>query len=473
MSEEFAYTLGNVLIEPYKFKEISKLKVIRKANEHAELYLKGIIAEEYENSDKYVECADDKSEIKVSIKNYENETEDLFYGMVTSISLDNVQEVKSLEIRALGNTCLMDIKKKRRSFQGNKTTYNEIFRKVKSSYSNANMIDNVSDGKAIKQMVVQYNETDWEFLKRLTSHFNAVIIPECTMSGIKYTIGVPDLRRIYDLKHFNYSMSKEINEYQLKSAEGVSSINDSDFLNYKITTNKILDLYGKVKFNNRNLYVYQCEIEAINGILTTTCMLRDENGMKIPRIYNEKLKGVSLEGKIVSVKKDIVKVALGIDSYSNTVKVNTEWFPYSTVFSSPDGTGWYCMPEIGDAIRMYIPDNDEKNAYVISSVDLECRNEAMRSNPDHKSLSTKYGKKILLKPGEIDIFSGGNSMILNDEKGIIIDTDKNITMTGEKIEINGDEVTIIGKNGVKLIQASASIDIDDDITMDGFKINAQ
>ena len=49
MSEEFAYTLGNVLIEPYKFKEISKLKVIRKANEHAELYLKGIIAEEYEN----------------------------------------------------------------------------------------------------------------------------------------------------------------------------------------------------------------------------------------------------------------------------------------------------------------------------------------------------------------------------------------------------------------------------------------
>ena len=131
------------------------------------------------------------------------------------------------------------------------------------------------------------------------------------------------------------------------------------------------------------------------------------------------------------------------------------------------------MPEIGDAIRMYIPDNDEKNAYVISSVDLECRNEAMRSNPDHKSLSTKYGKKILLKPGEIDIFSGGNSMILNDEKGIIIDTDKNITMTGEKIKINGDEVTIIGKNGVKLIQASASIDIDNDITMDGFKINAQ
>ena len=64
-------------------------------------------------------------------------------------------------------------------------------------------------------------------------------------------------------------------------------------------------------------------------------------------------------------------------------------------------------------------------------------------------------------------------MILNDEKGIIIDTDKNITMTGEKIKINGDEVTIIGKNGVKLIQASASIDIDNDITMDGFKINAQ
>ena len=64
----------------------------------------------------------------------------------------------------------------------------------------------------------------------------------------------------------------------------------------------------------------------------------------------------------------MVKINLEIDG--NQDEGTARWFPYSTVYSSPDGTGWYCMPEVGDAIRLYFPDNEEKNAYAISSVNL-------------------------------------------------------------------------------------------------------
>lgn len=469
----YGHTQGNLLIEPYKFEEILKFKIVCEVNEHQKLYLKGIVSEEYKNSNKYIEMADENTDIKISVKDQDDHIVNLFYGMINKISLQSINNVKTLEIEALGNTCLMDIKKKSKSFQGNRMTYREVFESIKSSYNKASMIDNISKNKKNNNIIVQYNETDWEFLKRIASHFNAVIIPECRMDGIKYTIGKGQNGSLYNLKEFNYSMTKGINEFKLKSAQGISKIDDMNFITYEITTNKILDLYQNIQFKNRTLNVYRCEMEFINGILTNTYILRDEKAIKIPRIYNEKLTGLSLEGKVVSVKRDVVKIALGIDSYSNTAKSNTEWLPYSTVFSSSDGTGWYCMPEIGDAIRMYFPDNNEENVYVISSVNLESRDPSKRNNPDIKSISTKYGKQIVMRPGEIDIFSGGNSMILSDDNGILISSDKNITMKGSKIKINGKEVIITGKNGVKLTQNEASVDINHDITMSGFKVNTQ
>lgn len=46
--------------------------------------------------------------------------------------------------------------------------------------------------------------------------------------------------------------------------------------------------------------------------------------MKIRKYYNNKISGASLDGKIVSCKNDVVKIALKIDGYSNTEENNTE-----------------------------------------------------------------------------------------------------------------------------------------------------
>ena len=215
-------------------------------------------------------------------------------------------------------------------------------------------------------------------------------------------------------------------------------------------------------------------MEIVNGVLQNTYVLRDEKAMKVRKYYNDKLSGASLEGKIVSAKNDVVKIALKIDAYSNTADSNTEWVPYSTVFSSPDGTGWYCMPEEGDAIRLYFPDSDEKNAYAISSVNLESSNAEKRCDPSVKSLGTKYGKEIVMSPGAINVISSNNSMTLTDGGGISISSDSSISMSAPTISIEGGEVTIKGTDQVELSQdGGASIKITDNIDMSGSKINTQ
>ena len=218
--------------------------------------------------------------------------------------------------------------------------------------------------------------------------------------------------------------------------------------------------------------MYKCEILLINGAFSNKYYLRFNNGMIVKKLFNENISGASLNGKVLAVEKDQIKASLEIDGYSNTVET-TIWMPYSTVFSSPDGTGWYCMPEIGDAIRVYFPDNTESNGYVISSVNLESSDSSKRSDPSVKSISTKYGKEIIMRPGAIDIISGGNSMSLNDNGGISISSGSSISMSGSSINISGGYVSISGGGGVKLSQNGASISIKNDIVMSGVKINTQ
>ena len=75
---------------------------------------------------------------------------------------------------------------------------------------------------------------------------------------------------------------------------------------------------------------------------------------------------------ITDVKKDTVKVVLMEDETGGWA--GQKWFAYSTIYSSPDGTGWYCMPEKGDSVRLYFPNENEAEAYVNSSVNEQSSN---------------------------------------------------------------------------------------------------
>lgn len=472
MSEEYVYTYGDISISPYKFEKITKLKLIQEINEHAKLQLSGIISDE--NTDEYVESAGENEIIKVSVEDDDGNTINLFEGIVINISIDVRNNVRTLEIEALSQTFLMDIKKSNGTFQNEEFTYEDIFRKINSGYGDIMMVDNVTNGAKIDEFLVKYNETDWEFLKRLASHFNTGLVPACYLSGIRYSIGWVRTENAYNLTEFNYSIKKGLREYKVKAYNEGYDLSDIDLISYEITTNRIMNLYEDVAFNGRKLMVYKCEIQMVGGILSNKYILRDERGMKVKKMYNDRIAGASLQGRVLAAQKDQVKVSLEIDG-SPTEREGAKWFDFATIFSSPDGTGWYCMPEVEDVVRLYFPDNMEKHAYVINSLHYPYSNsnESRRSDPSVKSFSTKYGKEIVMRPGGIDIISGGNSMSLDDGGGIQVSSNSQISMSGSSINISGGAVSIHGAGGVTLSQSGASINIKDDVVMSGGKINTQ
>lgn len=473
MSEIYAYTQGDILVEPYKFQKITKLKLTREVNEHAKLYISGIIDEE--NIDKYVENADTEASITISVKDDKNAVNNVFQGVVTNISVTADQNVRTLEVEALSRTFLMDIKKKSRSFQNENSSYQDIFSAVNSEYSSIQMVDYITNGTLIDKLIVQYKETDWQFVKRLASHFNVPVVSECQLADLKYSIGNSGSSETYELDEYNYSIKKGLQEYKLKSENDVDDLDDINLISYEVTTNKIMYLCNQVNFKGKGLYVYKSEMELYNGEILNKYELRDEKGMKIRKIYNNKIVGISLQGRVLDTEKDLVKVSLEIDG-SPTDSAGARWFEYSTVYSSEDGTGWYCMPEAGDVIRLYFPDNEEKNAYVISSTNLQSSNSEKRSDPSVKSIGTKYGKEVVMRPGAVEIIGNGNLLMrLTDDGGIEVTSDKKIVLDAQQdIEITGGgKVSIQGGGGVALTQGGANINVQDDVTMSGGKVKME
>ena len=472
MSEQYVYEYKDITVSGYDFEKIIELKIVREINEHAKLKIRGIISEE--NEDKYVEEANDKSFINISVNDNENNIKNLFRGIVIDISIDTQNNVRILEIEALSRTYLMDIKKMVRTFQDENYTYMDVINILNNENGNVLAMDNITDDKKIDKLIVQYKETDWELIKRLASNFNAGLIPECQLDGTKYIIGMRKDGISYSLDEFNYSIKKSIQEYKEKYENGIETLNDMNLISYEITTNKMLNLCEAVNFNGKNLYVYKAIIEICDSEFINKYVLRDEKGMKIQKRYNDKLIGLSLKGNILDTKNDVVKIKLDIDSSQN--KDTAKWFPYSTVYSSEDGTGWYCMPEVGDAIRLYFPDNEEKNAYAISSVNLKSSNSKKRSDPSVKNIGTKYGKQIVMKPGVVEIIGGNNLLMrMTDDGGIEIKSDKKIILDAQDdIEIKGKaKVSIKGDEGVDLTQNSANLAIKDDVKMTGGKVKIE
>ena len=207
--------------------------------------------------------------------------------------------------------------------------------------------------------------------------------------------------------------------------------------------------------------------------------MKEENGFKVPRVYNAKAIGVSLKGTILEPMKDVVKISVSEDENQEGCK--TRWFPYSTVYSSPDGTGWYCMPEPGDTIRLYVPGDDEREAYVISAVHLEKNKERWysteRTNPDFKSIMNKYGKEVLFTPGMLELTNNKGMIVrILDDIGIEIISDKQIELSSNeliKIQSKKKEIIISADKMISLCQNNSKVILRDHIIIEGAQTKSQ
>lgn len=428
----------------------------------------------------------------------------LFQGIIKNSVVERVQGIYTARLEGISYTYNLDIKRLRRSFQNKNMTYSELFKRVLEGYDQAGVI--CSDRlrkEPLKRFVLQYDETDWAFIKRVASRSNQGLLADITMEGPKFYIGMPEGRAEKELPQCPYRVSRDLAWLQRVKTNGlIAQIDEQDSL--QVELRDLFDNYelgDRVRFQNKSLYIARkvAYLSTRDGILRYRYILRTLRGSQQEKIVHEGLKGNSIPGTVIDVKSHYTKLHLHMDAKQD--KETAIWFSQPTYFTGGEGKGYGTMPELGEVLYLHFPMNYEEANYVISSDgndmdQITSRVQASTVNPEPPKKQVKTSpaptapstlpsktaqpltdetitrskqwfspgnKSLLLDEQQVKLHATGGAaqLTLQDGGGIMVTGAGSIDLTAKNLRVNPDfvgEQETIPSEGVRVsLSAGKSI----------------
>ena len=287
-------------------------------------------------------------------------------------------------MRAFSKSVLFDRKneKKYRVFQDRNLMFSDIIDEINKDHADKKLEIKYFDiaKKQIGSLIVQFDETDWEFLVRLASQLKT------GMFVIEQGIILFGIVEMGEIKKEN----KYFSDYSL--------VRDYKNLYYKVQSNKVINLGDTVSIsenavenegndkdssgNKDNFSVLKTRIFLKDFILKSEFLATDMSSYHIFRKYNEKIRGCRIEANVERVFEDggiakmevrfaegLKKIVQKRSNEESNDKAYDDYgikrFPLSyQTFYSQTNTGFFCTPEVNDTVEVYFPNEDERFAKV-------------------------------------------------------------------------------------------------------------
>ena len=351
-----------------------------------------------------------------------NSTEKIFLnGVIKELQINETTAgALTVEITAISKSILLDRIPRYRSFQDPTLTYSAIAEEINGNYgTNDGKIVNVGeDMQAVPRMTIQYNETDWEYLKRLASYTGQPVMAYSDKVFVGFFKNMP--AQTPNLKYSQFGKrTKEERTY------------------FKITGTEVYPVATPIKLKTRNrvsgeevendYYVLENKIYNEGNTLKCEYTLGKQTDYFVDPIPHEKIRGAvieartvhiartdesksnhgrsdgssdNLEGRKIGAKplnkyiektennqnentkekvktKDIAVMTLNLTEGLMDLGENGQsfedkyagksYFPYVTPYSQTN-TGFTPAPEVNDRVALYFPNGNETKAFVIGAL---------------------------------------------------------------------------------------------------------
>lgn len=458
--KDYTVTYENLSLSTYELNHIIQLQLTKGSNQHAVLQLTGILDED--KADQYIYTTQERTPVALGYLTAEGGQEILFQGMVTSLNITRQGDLYLLSLEAMSASRSMDSTRRCRSFQNVDMTVHQVIREVCAEYEDADFLMSIPD-VPIGRLIVQYMETDWEFLVRLVSAYGAVLIPDVQCDHIAIYAGLPERGESYPAEDFHYTVSKSLDNYLYMKNNGYPDVNEIEFVTFEIVNQKVFQIGDILELSGKSLCIEQAVHILADGILRNIYYLRLKSGIRTLKIYNPNLVGASVIGTVAGISKDRILVDLSIDEKGRAMY----WFPYSTMSASPNGSGWYCMPEKGDQVRVNFPTREEGDAYAVSAVST-----SMGEDPNVKYLKTVHNHMIQFDDSGIVIKAGnGQALIQMGSNGQLNILGNQMVSVAAKTSLNLEsdgQLGVAAGTALTLSSGQSGITIDEEGTV---KIN--
>lgn len=426
---------------------VEKLVLKQEMNKHARVMVKAFLSE---NAGKNaVTSITSGTNVRVTYV-IKDKTEErnilLFEGMPTKVNVTCENGIYTMELAAVSATYQLDIQKKSRSFQDISKTYRDIMKQIIIQENSGQCIFSGKVDEEIGIPYIQYEETDWQFLKRLASRINSFLIPNMSNGKMQIYVGVPT-RPTKELKDDRYEKVRDVWEH-------------NTYIVWSKSEHQLCDM---VSFAGDIYSIWKKEANFHDEVLWFCYELRKkENWEQYPE-WNEKLAGATLEGKVLEVEGNRMRLHLSIDEKQE--KGKAYWYPYATEYSSSNQVGGYHMPEVGEQVLLRIPSCKEELAYIATVKRSDGAGNSKTSDHQTRYFESADGKTIQLSQDTLSLTpTEGISITLTDSGGIDITSSSKVEIEADKeIALSGKTITLDGADEIELATSGGTINQKDKI----------
>ena len=511
------------------------LKIDSKIGEHTVGKIKYIASLQQINI--YDAAIDKDEDIKIIISgrsNISNENGTSNDKIFLNGIIDNIKlfEIKTgslvVEIICISKSVLLDRIPRYRSFQDPSLTYSAIAEEINKNYgANGEKIISVGeDMKEVPRMTIQYNETDWEYLKRLASYTGQPIIPyyDKVLVGFlknqatqipnttysQYGKSKKNKRTMYKITGTEvYAVSTPIKLKTRNRASGEDVENDYFVIESKIynegntlkceytlgkqtdyfvdpiphekirgavieartvhiaRTNESKSKHGRNDGSSDNLEGRTIGEKPINKYIEKTENSQNEN-------VKERVKASDIAVMTLNLTEGLLKLGENGQSFEDKY-AGKSYFPYVTPYSQTN-TGFTPAPEANDKVALYFPNGNETHAIVLGAVNNDGNGRFTDVANRNYHVGDSDFNMILAKDKLSTIAESSishTSKNISENADTIFESAKNIVnISDEYLEIIEKEKMIIASDISQVAQNKTNIisNGDTEITSDGFSV---
>lgn len=406
------------------FVSVEKFQFVWEPNQHAVLKLEGYI----NGNVQYVTNKLYNSKIKIWIKEKKNKRI-LFCGYLIKVQECSVGKTKRVKIQAASGSYKLDQCVESRSFQNTENTYADI---VIQTVENAGgkVICTQGINKRIGKPVIQYNETAWEFAKRMASQIGAYLFPDIETGGINLWFGMKE-----------ESVDAKFSETEYVENMYWETINNKMKSYYEIENREFYEIGDKAKICGLELQIWEVKAAFERGELNFRYILRKNDS--ISTTFQNQFVGLGLQGTVVETRKEQIKVALDIDGGKTTGDYFYDWYPET-------GNALYAMPEIGTRVLLYFNSKDERKGFVLHSLP-----NSVQQNTDYKNryFNTKEGNNLHLYKESVDFSCQGNHSLALADNFISAGSSGTVSISAQGVvKMNAHRITISTPDELNICQ---------------------
>ncbi len=358
----------------------------------------------------------------------------LFSGVIEELSVTSTGKFYEVKVSCSSYTSLWDRMGMNHSYQDHSMRFKDVLEKAKAlaGIRGRLMVTAEEAYKEIGKPVYQYEETLWQFVKRIAGRCNTLVIPEVTYDLPQLCVGCVNGRYYEAGEQQEYKKVIDIEKMIREKGERKKN----KYIHYCIYSRDNFQLGDRILFQGNQLRVMEKELKLENGLTEGCYTLGYEEGFSLENSGKTKLKGASFRGNVINTKEGMVKVHLDMDPEQSEEKA--WWYQYAPV----TGDIMYSVPELGAKVLLTIM--DEGDEAVVSGCIRE--DSKVLPGPEVKNFWVK-DKKYIAAPEYMGFSSEKQdtmeALFLDDKIGIVIQTGEDLKWKakGQMVLHAGNKIT--------------------------------